>query len=49
MQNKNSIRFYVKKEIKTKQGYDQKNVPKINVEQIKGNEEFYFFLYPLGT
>jgi hypothetical protein len=24
MQNKNSIRFYVKKEIKTKQGYDKK-------------------------
>jgi hypothetical protein len=26
-----------------------RNVPKTNVEQIKGNGEFYFFLYPLGT
>jgi len=26
-----------------------KNVPKINVEQTKGNEEFYLYLYPLGT
>ncbi len=27
----------------------QKNVPKINVEHIKCNEEFYHYLYPLGT
>jgi hypothetical protein len=27
----------------------QENMPKTNVEQIKGNEEFYLYLYPLGT
>ncbi len=26
----------------------QKYVPKTNVEQTKGNGEFYFYLYPLG-
>ncbi len=41
--NKNSTRFYYKEE--TKQGY----VPKISVEQTKGNEEFYLYLYLLGT
>jgi hypothetical protein len=27
----------------------QENVPKTSVEQIKGNEEFYVYLCPLGT
>jgi hypothetical protein len=27
---------------------NQKNIPKINVEQTKSNEEFYIYLYPLG-
>jgi hypothetical protein len=27
----------------------QKNVPKIGVEQIKGNDELYLYLYPLNT
>jgi len=27
----------------------QENVPKTSVEQTKGNVEFYFYLYPLGT
>jgi hypothetical protein len=27
----------------------QENVPKNDVEQIEGNGEFYFYLYPLGT
>jgi hypothetical protein len=26
-----------------------KIMPKTNVEQIKGNEGSYFYLYPLGT
>jgi hypothetical protein len=26
-----------------------KNVPKINVQQIKGKGKFYFYLYSLGT
>ncbi len=26
-----------------------RNIPKTNVEQIKGNDKFYFYLYPLGT
>ncbi len=30
-------------------GYNKKNVPKINVEQTKGNGRFYLYLYPLGT
>jgi len=49
MKNKNPTRFYCKEEMKIKQGYDKKKVPKIGVEQIKGNGEFYFYLYPLGT
>jgi hypothetical protein len=27
----------------------KKNIPKIGVEQTKGNEESYLYLYPLGT
>ncbi len=27
----------------------QKNIPKIDVEYTKGDGEFYFYLYPLGT
>jgi len=27
----------------------QENAPKIGVEQIKGNREFYLYLYPLAT
>jgi hypothetical protein len=26
-----------------------KNIPKINVEQIKNKKEFYLYLYPLST
>jgi hypothetical protein len=27
----------------------KENVPKTNVEQIKGNDKFLIYLYPLGT
>jgi hypothetical protein len=27
----------------------QENIPKINVEQTKGNEDLCLYLYPLGT
>jgi hypothetical protein len=37
VQDKNPIRFYSKNETRTKQGCDKKNIPKIGVEQIKGN------------
>jgi hypothetical protein len=47
MRNKNSMRFYYKIKIKTKQGYNKKNVPKTNVEQTQDNGEFYFYLYLL--
>jgi hypothetical protein len=47
MQDKNSTIFYYKNETKTEQGCNKK-IPKTNVEHIKGNEEFYFYLYPLG-
>jgi hypothetical protein len=43
------MRLYCKKEIKTKQEYDQKNVHKPCVEHIKDNKDFYFYLYPLST
>ncbi len=49
MQNKNSTRFYYKNETKIEQGCNKKNVPKINVEHIKGNVEFYFYLYSSNT
>jgi hypothetical protein len=26
-----------------------RNIPKTGIEHIKGNEEFYLYLYPLGT
>jgi hypothetical protein len=26
-----------------------RNIPKTNVEQTKGNNKFYLYLYPLGT
>jgi hypothetical protein len=48
VQDKNSIRFDCNNEIKTKQGCDKKNVPKIGVEQTKSNGEFDLYLYPLG-
>jgi hypothetical protein len=35
MQNKNSTRFYVKKEIKTKQVYDKKMYPKLVLNKLK--------------
>jgi hypothetical protein len=35
--NKNKTRFW------------QENLPKTGFEQTKGNREFYFYLYPLGT
>jgi len=44
--NKNLTRFYLQKRNKTRLW--QENTPKIGVKQIKGNEEFYFYLYPLG-
>jgi hypothetical protein len=43
------MRLYCKKEIKTKQESDQKNVHKACVEHIKDNKDFYFYLYPLST
>ncbi len=49
MQNNNSTRFYCKNETKPKQSLWQENVPKIYVEQIKGKDKIYFYLYPLGT
>jgi hypothetical protein len=42
MQNKNPMKFYCKEKIKIEQGYDKKNIPKIGVEHIKSNGEFYF-------
>jgi len=27
----------------------QENVPKTSFEHMKSNEEFYFYLYPMGT
>jgi hypothetical protein len=45
--NKNPIRFYCREKIKTQKDW-QYNIPKISVEQIKGNGEFHFYLYPLG-
>jgi len=39
--------FIAKK--KNKQGYDKKNVPKINVEQTKSNGELNLYLYTFGT
>jgi len=49
MQNKNPTKVHCKQEIKTKQHYDKKKTPKTGVQQTKGNEEFNFYLYPLGT
>jgi hypothetical protein len=45
--NKNITRFYLQKRNKTRLW--QENTPKTGVKQIKGNGEFYFYLYPLGT
>ncbi len=44
MGNKNPMRFYLKKEIKEKQGYDKKLYPKQMFNILKGNEEFYLYL-----
>ncbi len=49
MQNKNPIRFYCKKDTKKLNKVVTKKKPKIGVKQIKGNGDFYFYLYPLGT
>jgi hypothetical protein len=45
--NKNPTRFYCKE--KTKQSYNKKAYPKIDVEQTKDNGEFYLYIYLLGT
>jgi hypothetical protein len=46
-ENKNPTKHYCKKKILTRLW--QENIPKISVQQTKNNEEFYFYLYPLGT
>ncbi len=57
-QNKNKDMTSVKQESnkiwlqgrnKNRLRLQQKNVPKTGVEQTKGNGDFYFYLYPLGT
>jgi hypothetical protein len=40
--------FVIKKKFK-KTKLSQEITPKISVEQIKGDEEFYLYLYPLGS
>jgi hypothetical protein len=46
-QESNKILLPWRNKIKTR--LLQNNVPKTNVEQTKGDEEFYSYLYPLGT
>jgi len=36
-------------QIRNKTRLWQENIPKIDVEQIKNNGEFYFYLHPLDT
>jgi hypothetical protein len=43
MKNNSPTLFYYKEGIK--QGYDKKNVPKIGVEHIKDNGEFYLYTF----
>jgi hypothetical protein len=47
VQNKNSIKFYCKENIKTWQGYDKKMYPKLvlNILKVMG----YIYLYLLDT
>jgi hypothetical protein len=45
--NNNPTRFYCKEQ--TKQAYNKKAYPKIDVEQTKDNGEFYLYIYLLGT
>jgi hypothetical protein len=41
--------FIVRPKRKQNKVMIKKNVPKIGVEQTKGNGEFYLYLCPLGT
>ncbi len=41
-------KYFIAKKKQKKNKAMTKIVTKIGVEQIKGNGEFYFYLYPLG-
>ncbi len=40
---------FIIKKLKNRTKLWQENIPKTNVEHIESNEEFYFYLYSLGT
>jgi hypothetical protein len=48
VQNKNPIRFISRKKQYQNKSW-QENIPKVGVEQSKGNGKFYLYLYLLGT
>jgi hypothetical protein len=49
VQDKILTKLYSKNKKKNRTRLQQENVPKIGVEHTKGNGEFCFYLYSLGT